>query len=77
MLMQTYNSGAVELARETKYRPRTKHVNCMLHQHFQGYVESGEISIHPINTADQPADYLTKSHALDQLQKLRQMIMGY
>mmetsp|Transcript_26540 Transcript_26540/g.37655 ORF Transcript_26540/g.37655 Transcript_26540/m.37655 type:complete len:1449 (-) Transcript_26540:1524-5870(-) len=70
------NSGAVEIAREHKYRPRTKHLNCKLH-HFRGYVDSGEISIHPISTTEQPADYLTKSLPYELFEKLRRIIMGW
>jgi len=70
------NSGAVEIAREKKYRPRTKHLNCKLH-HFRDYVDSGEISIHHIDTTEQPADYLTKSLQHEQFEKLRKMIMGW
>ena len=53
------NSGALELAKETKYRPRTKHLCCKFH-HFRDYVDRGDISIHKIHTDLQPADYLTK-----------------
>ena len=53
------NSGALEIASVHKYRPRTKHLNCRLH-HFRSYIDSGDISIHPIDTKEQPADYLTK-----------------
>ena len=53
------NSGALEIAKVHKARPRTKHINVKLH-HFRSYVTSGAITIHPIRTDDQPADYLTK-----------------
>jgi hypothetical protein len=53
------NSGALEMARIHKYRPRTKHLNVQIH-HFRDYVEHREISIHPIKTEVQPADFLTK-----------------
>ncbi|MEL7343177.1 MAG: Ty1/Copia family ribonuclease HI, partial [Bacteroidota bacterium] len=53
------NSGALAIAKEFKYRPRTKHLNVKLH-HFRDYVERKEISIHDIDTESQPADYLTK-----------------
>ena len=33
-----YNCGALEMAREYKYRPRTKFLNIKLH-HFREYVE--------------------------------------
>jgi len=49
------NTGAIEIAREDKYRPRTKHLNIRLH-HFRAYVEDGSISIHKIDSKDQPAD---------------------
>ena len=53
------NSGALEMAREYKYCPRTKFLNIKLY-HFRDYVERGEISIHKVSTHDQHADYLTK-----------------
>jgi hypothetical protein len=70
------NSGALELARETKYRPRTKHLCCKLH-HFRDYVDRGEISIHKIDTEDQPADYLTKPLNEDKHVKHRNAIQGW
>jgi hypothetical protein len=70
------NSGAVEMANTHKYRPRTKHINVKLH-HFRGYVNRKEISIHPINTKEQPADYLTKPVNESTLIKLRRIIMGW
>ena len=53
------NSGALEMAKVHKYRPRTKHLNVKLH-HFRSYVEDKVITIHPIDTTAQLADYLTK-----------------
>ena len=70
------NSGALEMAKVHKYRPRTKHLNVKLH-HFRSYVESGEITIHPISSNDQNADYLTKPVPLDVLTPLRKQIMGW
>jgi Reverse transcriptase (RNA-dependent DNA polymerase) len=70
------NSGALEMAKIHKYRPRTKHLNVRLH-HFRDYVERKEISIHDINTNDQPADYLTKALNETTLQKHRYQIMGW
>jgi hypothetical protein len=43
------NSGALEIAKIHKYRPRTKHLNVKLH-HFRDYVTRGEITINPIDT---------------------------
>ena len=39
------NSGALEIAKVHKYRPRTKHLNCRLH-HFRSYIDSGDICEH-------------------------------
>ena len=47
------------MAREYKYRHRTKFLKVKLHN-FRDYVDIGEITIHKIMTEDQPADYLTK-----------------
>jgi hypothetical protein len=70
------NSGALEMAKVHKYRPRTKHLNVRLH-HFRDYVERQEISIHAINTNDQPADYLTKALNENTLKRHRRRVMGW
>jgi len=70
------NSGALETAKVHKYRPRTKHINVKLH-HFRDYVARGEISIHPINTNDQPADMLTKPVNEAILRRHRRFILGW
>ena len=70
------NSGALEMAKIHKYRPRTKHLNVKLH-HFRDYVERGEISIHDIATQDQPADFLTKALNEDTLTKHRRKVLGW
>ena len=70
------NSGALEMAKNYKYRPRTKHLNVKYH-HFRDYVERGEISIHKIDTSDQLADYLTKPVPLETLEHLRPQVMGW
>jgi len=41
------NSGAIEMAKVHKYRPRTKRLNVKLH-HFRDYVSRGEIEIKKI-----------------------------
>ncbi len=43
------NSGALELARLPKLRPRTKHINVCYH-HFRKHVRKGLIKIFPIDT---------------------------
>ncbi len=51
------NSGALEFDKVPKMRPRTKHIN-IKHHHFRDFVDRGEISIHTINTKDQPANIM-------------------
>jgi hypothetical protein len=70
------NSGALEIATTHKYRPRTKHLNVKLH-HFRDYITRKEISVHPIGTSDQLADYLTKPVNQMILEKLRYSVMGW
>jgi hypothetical protein len=53
------NSGALELARLPKLRPRTKHINVCYH-HFREHVRKGLIKIFPVETKDQIADALIK-----------------
>ncbi len=70
------NSGAVEIATTHKFRPRTKHINVKYH-FLRSYVNGNEISIHPINTTMQRADYLTKAVNLNILKRLRFLVMGW
>ena len=53
------NSGALELARTPKMRPRTKHINIKYH-HFRDHVRRKLISIEHVATEDQVADIFTK-----------------
>ena len=69
------NSGAIEIATNPKFRPRTKHINQRFH-FFRSYVGS-LISIIKIGTEDQPADYLNKPLAADLFQKHRLQIQGW
>ena len=70
------NSGALELARFPKMRPRTKHINQMYH-HFRSYVAEKLIEIFPIGTASQIGDIFTKPLPRDQFRKLRFKLMGF
>jgi len=70
------NSGAIEIAKVPKMRPRTKHINIKYH-HFRDYVERGEVTVHPIDTKDQPADMLTKPLNEQTLSRHRRYIMGW
>ena len=69
------NSGAIEIAKVPKMRPRTKHINIKYH-HFRDYVERGEITVHPLDTKDQPADMLTKPLNESTLTNHREFVMG-
>ncbi len=62
------NTGALELARVPKLRPRTKHINVCYH-HFCKHVQKGLIKIFPINIKDQIADALTKALAQNYFQR--------
>ena len=53
------NSGALELPRVPKLRPRSKHINTTYH-HFREHVRKGIIRVFPIGTADQLGDMYTK-----------------
>ena len=70
------NSGALEIATVHKFRPRTKHINVKYH-FFRDYVNRKEISVCPIDTTMQRADYLTKPVSYDILARLRPMVMGW
>jgi hypothetical protein len=70
------NSGAVEIAKHRMFRPRMKHLNVKLH-HFRDYVDRNEISIHPISTTLQPADFLTKALSRFLLERHRFTVMGW
>jgi hypothetical protein len=69
------NSGALELARLPKLRPRTKHINVCYH-HFREHVRKGLIKIFPIDTKDQIADALTKALAQNDFQRHRRFMCG-
>ena len=70
------NSGAIELLKVPKTRARTKHINLKYH-FFRQYVDNGEITVHHINTEDQPADMLTKSLKAPLLARHRCTLMGW
>ena len=70
------NSGALAIAKEHKYTPRTKHINIKLHCFLQ-YINNNEIEILPIKTYDKPADIFTKSLAEPLLIKNRKFILGW
>ena len=70
------NSGALELARLPKIRPRTKHINQSFH-HFREYVERQEVMIQATPTEEQLADILTKPLVEATFTHHRKAIMGW
>lgn len=70
------NSGALEMAKVPKMRPRTRHLNIKYH-HFREHVKNGDISIHAISTDDQMADIFTKPLDRALFSKHRMAIMGW
>ena len=69
------NSGALDLARLPKLRPRTKHINVCYHC-FHKHVRKGLIKIFPINMKDQIANVLTKPLAQNNFQCHRCSMCG-
>ena len=70
------NAGALQLATELKYRPRTKHI-CVKYHHFRQHVKNKTIYIKAINTNEQQADIFTKPLSLEKFKKFRKLIMGW
>lgn len=69
------NSGALELARLPKLRPRTKHINVCYH-HFREHVRKGLIKIFPIDTDKQIADVFTKALPQNSFIRHRKFLCG-
>ena len=53
------NSGAIEIAKVPKMRPKTKYMNIKYH-HFRDYVKKGLVTIQQVSTMEQIADIFTK-----------------
>ena len=70
------NNGALQLAKEPKYRPRTKHIALKYH-HFRQYVKQGLVDIQPIDTKVQVADIFTKPLEPKQFEFLRNKLCGW
>ena len=70
------NNGALLLATEQKYRPRTKHISLKYH-HFRAFVREKKINILPIDTKEQIADQFTKALDLQTYTQLRYKLMGW
>lgn len=60
------NKGALATANAPKVRPRTKHINVIIH-HFRSHVKSGRLQGLAVDTADQLGDILPLvNHSLRQ-----------
>ena len=70
------NSGAVELSKVPKMRPRTKHINTKYH-HFRQFVFDKLITIQQVATSDQLADLLTKNLPEALFLKFRKIVCGW
>ncbi len=70
------SSGALEIAKVPKMRPRTKHLNVKYH-HFRSFVTDGLVSIHHVSTEDQIADIFTKALSQDLFEKHHKSIIGW
>jgi hypothetical protein len=70
------NSGAIELSKVPKMRPRTKHINPKYH-HFRKHVANKEIAIEQVRSQDQIADIFTKNLPKELFIKFRKAICGW
>ena len=68
------NSGALEMVRLPKMRPRTRHMCVKLH-HFREFVKRKEVTIHKVQSKLQLADLLTKPQPKDLFESQRESIM--
>ena len=68
------NSGAIEIANNPKYRPRTKHINQRYH-FFRSHIGK-HLTVLPIATEDQISDTFTKPLPLALFLKHRYSIQG-
>jgi hypothetical protein len=70
------NTGAYELAKAPKMRPRTKHIALKYH-HFREHVNKGTIRINLIGIKDQIADIFTKALDKPSFIHLRKLLSGW
>jgi hypothetical protein len=66
----------LELAKNPKMRPRTKHIAIQFH-HFRDFVAKGKIRLEHVSTKEQVADIATKPLPRDAFQYLRYKLMGW
>ena len=70
------NSGALEMAKVPKMRPRTKHLNNVYH-HFRESVHNNEVTLIAVRSDEQLADILTKPLPNTLFQRFRDQILNY
>ena len=70
------NSGALEMSKIDKHRPRTEHLSCRLH-HFRSYMDDGQTSTQKVNASEQDADVLTKPVNVETLRRCRKNVIGW
>ena len=70
------NSGALEMAKVPKMRPRTKHLNTKYH-FFRSYVADGSIQILPIASEEQLGDIFTKQPTQPLFLAFRKRLLGW
>jgi hypothetical protein len=70
------NSGALEMARTPKMRPRTKHIN-VKYNHFRSAVARKLVELFPIDTLDQLGDLWTKPLNEELFEKFTQEVFGW
>ena len=76
------NSGAIELAKLPKLRPRTKHIAIQYH-HFRSWTVRGldgqdpKVAVQHISTNEQIADIMTKALPKLQFEYLRKRLIGW
>ena len=70
------NSGALEMVRLPKMRPRTRHMAVRLH-HFREYVRDGSVSIAKVTTRYQLGDLLTKPQPRELFEMQREAILQW
>jgi Reverse transcriptase (RNA-dependent DNA polymerase) len=70
------NSGALEMGKLPKMRPRTKHI-CVRMHHFREHVRTGRISLHKIPSRLQLADIATKPQPIALFREQRESLLQW
>ena len=70
------NNGAIELAKEPKYRPRTKNISIKWNN-FREHIKQGTSKIVYIETNEQQSEIMTKPLDKPQFEYLHKHTMGW